>query len=1440
MRRQTQSIGDSQWNDSFSILALSRFLLTCALVVLWRAPSAPAGIAGAPNDLYVTSGNAVEQFDGATGVFVGTLAAGGVTAAEGLVFLPAGDLLVVGRDDDLVNRYDGCAGTDLGVFAGAGELASPRAVALGPNGNVYVASANTNTVIEYDGETGAFVRTYTDAALSMPTGLAFDANGNLYVSSAGNDTVIRFAIGGGNTADIDGDGDSDAADVSLFVQVLLGEDTGDPQHVVRSDIDNSSSADGLDIAPFVDGFLNGGATGAASVFATGGGLTDPRGLVFDANGDLLVSSFATDEVLWFDGVSGAFVDAFVTGNGLDGPVGIAFGRDGHLYVAGSNTNKILRYDGATGGYIDDFVTGVASPRYLTFKPPFTIDEVSPNEAGLCNAGFGFFNVALTMTGSNLTDCPSLTALLTRAGESTIIGETVDLNGTQFTAKFNVASAVTGPWNLEVWDGFGNTRVLSDAVTLRDCTLQPRSAWGGAVKTVFVEDSNPDIVYIGSGRRLVILSVTDNIAGGVDVVELGSVEVGALVQDVAVKNGIAYVATKGGPNQFLTVDVSNPQAPQVVQTSILETFIRNPEEIDLWNSYVFVCVSGSIQVVDVSDPGDPDLVNTFLGGLAGDMQIVGDLLYVVTKNASTREVRVYQIETTPFFQLSLLASAPLPQDASTGTAIAVDGEYVYATTKNSTIVKLGSALAVYRFDQSDPQAPALIHLTTRNDFFWLRDVAASNGHAFVADWAGGTGSAPSVWDVTRGIAIFDMSNPATPVEVGTYKPHGGIRGVVVQGTRAYVMDEGQGLVILDVSEPSVPQPVGGFHSPTYLRKMAKQGNLLYVNDYWNGIAILDVSDAAAPQLVGVYQTPLTGVAIDHRGIRAVGDRAYLGAGYGGVEIVDISDPANPTLLGARRLVLPELRVNDLDVRGDIAYVSITSVGANTLANFMIADPMDIQKVGEVLSLSALTVRVTEEKIAHIAPKLGHRLYDESDPQAPAILGAVSGRALDLVPRGDYVFVADNNSPDGGLRVHDVSDPTAPFEVEAARLIAPQATAISVNGTRAYLLGQDPVNQKITTLHAINISSPTSPAILERIPLPAADIESVLARDGYAYVTGREEGLTIVEFLCESGGGAPGACCLENSECMDGVTASDCDCIFGGVFQGEGTTCADDSCTGACCTASACVEGVTQAECVFELDGIYRGNGSDCGVPCPIGACCSDTDGSCAVLTEAECFSTGDTYLGHDTVCETDPPSCPFGQYSNTIDPVTQVAVAGSGLRLADDLTLAGIGARELTYMDLRVFGNGGGPFDVTIALYTDCPGDGGTQIPGTVFSFSNIPDDGSVYTLVVDPVAPSVTIPDTVWMLALFSTPQAGWVVAGEAEVGSTENRYGRGTPWNCNNTFAGAHAGLWANLRCVEGGARSAAVGGSAINASQLRVIRVETEAPLELISPFELQNGNE
>src|SRR5438477_333238 len=74
----------------------------------------------------------------------------------------------------------------------AGQAA---ALLFGPDGNLYVASKTTHTILRYDGHTGAFIDAFVPAqsgGLKYPYGLVFGPDHNLYVVDSYDFSVVRY------------------------------------------------------------------------------------------------------------------------------------------------------------------------------------------------------------------------------------------------------------------------------------------------------------------------------------------------------------------------------------------------------------------------------------------------------------------------------------------------------------------------------------------------------------------------------------------------------------------------------------------------------------------------------------------------------------------------------------------------------------------------------------------------------------------------------------------------------------------------------------------------------------------------------------------------------------------------------------------------------------------------------------------------------------------------------------------------------------------------------------------------------------------------------------------------------------------------------------------------------------------------------------------------
>jgi len=138
------------------------------------------------------------------------------------------------------------------------------------------------------------------------------------------------------------------------------------------------------------------------------------------------------------------------------------------------------------------------------------------------------------------------------------------------------------------------------------------------------------------------------------------------------------------------------------------------------------------------------------------------------------------------------------------------------------------------------------------------------------------------------------------------------------------------------------------------------------------------------------------------------------------------------------------------------------------------------------------------------------------------------------------------------------------------------------------------------------------------------------------------------------GPSGACCI-GSGCQQ-LPQSECSSI-GGVFQGDGSVCADVVCdadTGACCLQSGTCATITETQC-SAVGGTYYGDNYPCDaelcLPDPTGACCYGS--SCSVTEEVDCPGT---WIGADTNCDGDP--CTSTQFSGVSYQVVGVNLVDS--------------------------------------------------------------------------------------------------------------------------------------------------------------------------------------
>ncbi|MBK8904573.1 MAG: hypothetical protein IPM53_25570 [Anaerolineaceae bacterium] len=356
---------------------------------------------------------------------------------------------------------------------------------------------------------------------------------------------------------------------------------------------------------------------------------------------------------------------------------------------------------------------------------------------------------------------------------------------------------------------------------------------------------------------------------------------------------------------------------------------------------------------------------------------------------------------------------LGQIGGVSRAISVQGDTAY----------LGVGPRIVILNVADPTQPLHIGQTPILPYI-VNDVWAKGNYIYVAAGKGiPRSSGYDVGDGNGGLYIFDVSNPATPVEVGKYSTTNPVFSVMVVGNFAYTANGQGGLRLIDIHDPTLPAEISFQNIGGSAQNAAVDGSIAYVADD-QFLRLVDVSNPASPVELGSIPSLAWSVEI-------VGHFAFVTGGGGGLQIIDVTNPETPIkIVDYGRWQDPSLGVI---VKENIAYV----IGEDgRLRLFDVSDPgspTDLGKYEMVGSAEDITI---VEKIVYIADGGGGlRLIDVSDPTAPVEVGFFDtlGSAEEIAVNGNIVYITDGGSfpgfvaGGGGIRLIDISDPVAVAEI-----------------------------------------------------------------------------------------------------------------------------------------------------------------------------------------------------------------------------------------------------------------------------------------------------------------------------------------------------------------------------------------------------------------------------
>lgn len=308
------------------------------------------------------------------------------------------------------------------------------------------------------------------------------------------------------------------------------------------------------------------------------------------------------------------------------------------------------------------------------------------------------------------------------------------------------------------------------------------------------------------------------------------------------------------------------------------------------------------------------------------------------------------------------------------SVAVSGHYAYSPSYFN-----GELTAI---DISNPAAPKITGESASSTAVYNADfVTVSGGYAYVTSKNANADSTNDDNGTGNSLSIFDVhTNPAQPVLVGSISDATagdthlfGAYGVAVSGHYAFVTAQstvggqptgpttgGNDLVVIDISNPASPTEVGHLDNPTsgafagglqHADAVTVSGNFAYVTaTYGHALGVIDISTPTSPRFAGIL-ADATNLA-NPNDVAVSGNFAYVAnqsTPTGALDVVDVSNPAAPHLAAA----LTDAKLANayrVELRGSDAYVAADA--ANSISAIDISNPLAPKIVASVIDGSHL--------------------------------------------------------------------------------------------------------------------------------------------------------------------------------------------------------------------------------------------------------------------------------------------------------------------------------------------------------------------------------------------------------------------------------------------------------------------------------------------------------
>jgi uncharacterized repeat protein (TIGR01451 family) len=592
----------------------------------------------------------------------------------------------------------------------------------------------------------------------------------------------------------------------------------------------------------------------------------------------------------------------------------------------------------------------------------------------------------------------------------------------------------------------------------DVTITLKSVWPG-----YLQGYAEDVALSGSNAFVAIadggISVI-SVANAANPVRIGGTRTEPRADRIVTMSNYAFLAS-GYSMQVL--DITDPGNPAVLSSNSTPSYAH---DIYVQHPYVYLAEDyEGLEIFSISNPAAPVHISSITNGLnyASRVAVVSNYAYVTQSEG----LRIFDVATSSAPRL--VASTNI---GSGNNGLCVTNDYAY----------LVQGYDFYVVDVSTPSDPQVV--TATNMWYQSHDIAIQGSYAYLA--------------ASERFIVMDISNPALPVEAGYCETRKTAHGVEVQGNYAYVADREGGLVLVDISTPTNPLISSVARTYGDTSGVYVDGNHAYLADGDNGLQIVDISDPENPAWAG--GTNLSFVAANR--VEVQGSYAYV-ADDNGLYAVDISTPSDPQVVDH---AWPSMEFHDVFLRGTNAFVTQYYDG---LRIYDISDPANCNSVGYTNYITRGPNGVyVEGDYAYVASETeGLQVLDVSNVGVPVVVSTNFAGAANYV---NDVYVEGTNAylaSGAYLQILDVSVPTNPVLAGETSDNLNNSLAIVVSNNYAYLASE-------YGLRMFDVSDGSTPAFAAGYDADGLS-QDLFVRSNYVYIANGFNGLVILEVTFGSG-------------------------------------------------------------------------------------------------------------------------------------------------------------------------------------------------------------------------------------------------------------------------------------------------------------------------------------